>query len=356
MNSSEHDPDNVQAKTSKPIGGFFDIELGEGQENYHPRALALNSGRACLNLIVQRIAPKTVYVPFYCCDSVIEPLLTQQIPFHFYPINSHLQPLLPQSLGNEEYAIVINYFGIQTPLINTLVEQYKEQVIVDNTQAFFDRGNGKAWSFNSARKFFGVPDGAYLYCPEQKSQILADVFERNEKFSYFHLLSRLVGKNTEAYQQFLDNERLVDSVPKAISVLSQKLLSTVRYDDVVQQRRSNFDVYHQVLASYNRLTNAIDDYLQREKQNIVPFFYPLLPFNRVDKTLLFEQQIFIPTFWNDTISRFDGLQEEHERQRFAFERELAERVLPLPIDQRYTAADCHIVMEVILPLLSLSSQ
>jgi len=356
MSLSQHDPGNVQAQTSKPIGGFFDLELGEGQENYHPRAMALNSGRACLALIVQHIAPKAMYVPFYCCDSLIEPLLAQQIPVHFYPINSNLQPLLPKSLVAGEYVIIINYFGIQTPLINALVEQYQEQLIVDNTQAFFDRGNGRAWSFNSARKFFGVPDGAYLYCPEQESQILADVFERNEKFSYFHLLSRLVGKNAEAYQQFLHNEQLVDSVPKAMSVLSQKLLSTVRYDDVVQKRRCNFDAYHQALSSYNRLTNAINDYWKGARQSAVPSFYPLLPFNRVEKALLFEKQIFIPTFWNDTVSRFNSLQQEYDRQRFAFEREFAEYVLPLPIDQRYTTTDCLRVIEALLPLLDSLSQ
>ena len=36
-------------------------------------------------------------------------------------------------------------------------------VIIDNAQAFYSKHQDRAYSFNSARKFFGVPDGAYLF-------------------------------------------------------------------------------------------------------------------------------------------------------------------------------------------------
>ena len=72
--------------TEKPIGGFFELELLAKRTLYHDTALALANGRVCFKVIVERVKPTKVYLPFYCCDSLILPLKEAGIPYEFYAI------------------------------------------------------------------------------------------------------------------------------------------------------------------------------------------------------------------------------------------------------------------------------
>ena len=56
----------------KPIGGYFSMELSRG-ESYHPHALALNTGRNCLEYILRSRGYCKVYIPYYTCGVVLEP-------------------------------------------------------------------------------------------------------------------------------------------------------------------------------------------------------------------------------------------------------------------------------------------
>lgn len=59
--------------TLKPIGGYFDLELPRFRE-LHAEAIALNSGRFCLEYILRCKQYNKVYVPYFTCDSVVEPM------------------------------------------------------------------------------------------------------------------------------------------------------------------------------------------------------------------------------------------------------------------------------------------
>ncbi len=56
-----------------------------------------------------------------------------------------------------------NYFGIKDEFITSLSKQVSN-LIVDNAQSFFSNPIENIDTFYSPRKFFGVSDGAYLYC------------------------------------------------------------------------------------------------------------------------------------------------------------------------------------------------
>ena len=56
------------------VGGFFELEIGKHGAPLHQAAATLTSGRACLREIVRRLRPSRVWVPFYTCDSVVEPI------------------------------------------------------------------------------------------------------------------------------------------------------------------------------------------------------------------------------------------------------------------------------------------
>ena len=70
------------------IGGYFELELNNRQKSYHPNAkLALKSGRACLQILLQQELPKKVWLPYYTCDTLIDPLISCDIKYDFYNLN-----------------------------------------------------------------------------------------------------------------------------------------------------------------------------------------------------------------------------------------------------------------------------
>jgi hypothetical protein len=317
----------------KPIGGFFELEVSRSPHSFHPTAIALTNGRACLNLILQQLQPQKVWLPFYTCDALLHPLILNHIPYEFYAIDSALELARSPTLGTGEYLIYINYFGLKTRYVEQLANTYGDRLILDNTQAFFERSRN--WAFNSARKFFGVPDGGYLYTPESGDRL---DYPPNADIDYQHLIDRFLGKQPQAYAKFMTAEDAVSCEIQGMSVLSQALLSTVDYESVIHNRRKNFWIYHAAFQSLNQLIWDIES-----QPNSVPFHYPLLLDHAIDRRSLYQNQIFVPTLWQDTLNRDIG--------GFQFEQQLTQRLLPLPLDHRYSAPEINTVIQTLQNIL-----
>lgn len=322
----------------KSIGGYFELELTKGTHYYHPGAYATKSGRASLLTILNFVKPSLVYIPYYTCDALLEPFIAAGINYTFYSINPDLEPGVHIDLQPGEYLLYINYFGLKKETVNRLSAQYKDKLIVDCTQAFFTKGNKTSWFFNSCRKFFGVPDGSYLYAPSGLELTIDD--RQNETYIVDHLLQRFNGHSDQGYPSFLTNEKLAGGNAACMSKLSEYLLSQVDYTHVIKKRKDNYASLHKRLKQYNTLD-------MDQQNDDVPMCYPLLTSKKIDRAALFPRRIFIPTFWQDTITR------GHEG--FTFEKDLTERLLPLPIDHRYSEEDMHNMATAIIELISSSN-
>ena len=103
----------------KPIGGFFELELPVVQRTFHPNAIALSTGRACLRLMLQNIDIRKCYVPFYTCDALYDPFQLEGVPIETYGLNNQLEPIRLTELNENEFFLYINYFGVRS----TTVEQ-----------------------------------------------------------------------------------------------------------------------------------------------------------------------------------------------------------------------------------------
>ena len=78
----------MEQETINPIGGYFELELPRFPE-IHPEAIALNSGRFCLEYILRCRKYAKVYVPYFTCDSAIEPIVKLGILYEFYHIDKN---------------------------------------------------------------------------------------------------------------------------------------------------------------------------------------------------------------------------------------------------------------------------
>jgi hypothetical protein len=314
----------------KPIGGFFELENIRKREKpfLHQDAIALSSGRASLNFILKSLRPSLLYVPFYTCNALLQPIRLNQIAYEFYPINEHLEPADEIKLQDGEYLIYINYFGIKSDAVENLISKFGNKLIIDNSQAFFEPEHREIFSFNSARKFFGVPDGSFLYSPVR----VAEAFEENKNYSTNHLINRALGNIEIGYKEFRVYGQSISCEVRKISALAHKILRTIDYEQVAAIRRRNYLYLHDQLGIYNRL----DSNLASKK---VPLCYPLLPDRFMNKKKFYENGIYIPTFWVEVVERGGS--------SFLIEKKLSRALLPLPVDHRYNEKDLRRVSQFV---------
>jgi hypothetical protein len=307
--------------TVKAFGGFLELEIGLRKAPYHENAMALSHGRACLAYILDHASPRVVHVPFYTCGAIIDPIEEREIEVVYYAVDDALDPIaLPAKIAEDELIIYINYFGLKSATMERLTSIYGTKLVADNCMSFFSRQYGDSYTYNSCRKFFGVPDGAYLYTPK----LATEKFKRYDRYCYDHLISRLLGDMKDCYGQFRENEDAFGCNIYAMSTFTERLMGSIDYVSIAEIRRSNFIYVHNRLSKYNRLHLPLDG-------NAVPHYYPLLVAHAPDRSLMAKDKLFIPTLWPDMLTR--------TQYGFDHELEMVRNLLSVPIDQRYTTDD-----------------
>ncbi|MBZ0204733.1 MAG: hypothetical protein K8H89_00310 [Flavobacteriales bacterium] len=333
---------NVATDTTKyglNIGGFIGLEPdGKSSGPVHPDALFLTSGRACMAAVLDA-NPEVVrvHVPYYSCGSVLVAMEERGIEVSFYPIAETLLPQKRIEPQDDELLVLIDLFGLRGSSFTQLGAGLGRNVVFDDTHAFHaGRRERHQWSFNSARKFHGTPDGAFLYAPIP----LQAPTGRNEGVSAEHLLLRHLGANAEAYAAFRRNEECITTEFRAGNLISELLLERADHQYCKTARRRNFLKLAELLGPLNTTSADLGP-------DAVPYCYPL--FLQGDRSQLRSDLqalgIFIPVFWNDVIARQDRTGE------FLFEKNLSRGLLPLPVDQRYGLSEMEILAEQVKSLI-----
>lgn len=320
----------------KAIGGFLELELPREDGEYHRVMHTYKSGRAAFNALLTHLKPSKVFVPYYCCDSLLEPLVQGGLRHEFYPIDQAFETVELPELAPSELFLYVNYFDLKRDFTRRLVERYGRRLIVDATQSFYLKGDGRSWLFNSCRKFFGVPDGAYLYSPVSSDDALPVPAQANTDYRLDHLIYRANGDLKRAYPLSLENEARIDTLLTAMSDVTRVLLNHVNYTQAAETRRRNYQHLHARLGHLNTL------HLGDELGDAVPHYFPLLPTKPIARERFWEREIYMPYLWKECLER--------SAAGFGQEKQLAAQLLPLPIDQRYTQADMDRVADAVLEI------
>lgn len=310
------------------IGGYFELELRKG-EHYHKQALRFNSARNCFEYILLVRKYTKIYIPYYTCEVMLQPLLKYGISYEFYSINDRLEPIELPKLHSKEALLYTNYYGLKQSYVEFLAGIYGNQLIVDNAQAFFSPRVYGIDTFYSPRKFFGVPDGGYLYTDIilQKKFIVDESYHRMR-----HLLLRIEKGAEKGYSLFRKADESLDNQPiHSMSVLTERLLQNVDYSYISKKRRENYQFLQHSLSKSNKL-------VIREDGNSVPMVYPYLTVNIQLKRKLIDHKVFVATYWPNV---------EKWCSTDSIECFLAHNLIAIPIDQRYGIEEMCKILDLI---------
>ncbi len=311
----------------REIGGYIELDTYR-LPMLHEAAIALNCGRNALAYLIEAQGIRSIALPYYICDSVIDTCRKYGIDLSFYDLSADWLPLLPTGICHDAWLYLVNYFGQLTTGAIEEIRTSFPKLIVDNTQAYFAGPTPGTHTIYSCRKFFGVADGALLYTDKRISRnIPADESYQRMLF----LLGRKERNASEFYGQYVHNNELFASEPiKSMSRLTSNLLHGIDYDFVCSSRSENFLCLHERLAAANRLPLSAP---------AGAFAYPL--YCRAAASVrqqLIDRKIYVPQLWPEVVS----LAPAGSRAR-----DYAEHILPLPVDQRYTKSDMLYVADMV---------
>jgi len=313
-------------EATAPIGGYLELELACGVE-YHSEAVRLNSGRNALEYVLMARRYRKLYLPFYTCDVVLQPIARAGASHAFYRINERFEPVFDfTSLRENEAFVYVNYFGLFDHVVEALAEKCRN-LIVDNAQAFYARPVPGVDTFYSPRKFFGVPDGSYLYTDRP----LDEPMERDLSYERCeHLLRRIDSSPEDAYPQFLKSKGVFNGLPlRSMSDLTRRVLRSVDYDEASRRRVSNYSVLHEALKGMNAIDCELED-------GQVPMVYPFLGRRKGLREYLISRRIYVARYWPNVLE-WTG--------KGSVEYEYAMNMVPLPIDQRYGVPEMGIIVK-----------
>ena len=268
-------------------------------------------------------------MPYLICNSVVEVCEQCGIELEYYHINSNWLPKINTILKDNDWIYIVNYYGqLSNEKIKELKKKYTN-IIIDNVQAFYQRPVVGVDTIYSCRKFFGVPDGAYLY---------TNVFYEGEIEQDYssarmaHLLEKYENSTNLSYEKYNRIEQsLSHENIKKMSKLTKNLMRGIQYENIAKRRSENFKYVNQKLREVNRL---------HPKEVYGAFMYPLYISNGAEiRKKLREKKIYIPCFWEDVLERCTKDDLEYD---------VSMNILPLPIDQRYSNIDMEFLIQKLI--------
>lgn len=316
----------------KSIGGYFEMELRKCDLSKVPPGELVNSGRHALEYIIRALGNKVkqIWLPYYTCKVVLEQIRQCGIIPQFYHINESLEIADNIELGDNDYIIVNNYFGIKDKYIHKVASTYGNQLIVDNAQAFYCFPILGTNSIYSPRKFFGLPDGGIV----SSTAKLDDELPAGNSFNRCsHLLKRIDLGAESGYNDFHSNSSKLNDEPLTnMSNLTKNLLGSIDFEWSKIKRRSNFETLHSALESSNKLSIPnLDSFA-------CPMVYPYMTNDPNLRKRLISNKIYVAQYWPNVLN---WCQED------LTEYKLAANIIPLPIDQRYDEEEMQTIISII---------
>ncbi|WP_413522596.1 pyridoxal phosphate-dependent transferase [Photobacterium phosphoreum] len=320
---------------TKLIGG--EQELADDGRFYG----VTNSGRSSLRWLIQsmELKGKTVLVPDFVCQIVIDVLLEFDIKIHFYAVGDDFDFVLPNSLEDIDVIYIVKYFGHESKSFKLALKMSTRPLIIDDVFGT-DVPNIEApilWGyFNSLRKITAISDFSQIVANvplveiDRKSLSVFSSLKYQAKRVKSEFINTCIGEQIEYLAVFEQAENMLNShegifKPEDKSVVLAGQFQR-NYIDSQSIRQKNLKIAKECLNSSQYIDICPE----------FPSFLPLILHQR-DKVRrgLMDHGVFLAVHWPETIQSENGL---------------SCKILSLPLDPRYSDRDIKWVCALIKKL------
>ena len=319
----------------REIGSFIELELPKGREWYKGDSgvARLNTGRAAIWHAFRITGAKTIWIPYYQCETVREFLTKKGVELKYYHQDKNFNPI-DLNAKADEAVLLVNYYGIMSRERMRILAMANPNVIIDNCQAFFCEPIEEVLNAYSCRKFIGVADGAYVI-GKGADHFVEEYPQCYSSDTAAFLLKRIeYGCEGKGYEARTINEERVDTEDiMKMSALTRAMLDGTNYENIKAKRRENFDMACELFSDINLLEpkRYYDD-------ETVPMVYPLVVEDDGLLQKLLAAKHFQGHWWHYITEELPENTFEHWMSRF---------MIPITIDQRYGEEDLRYIRSVI---------
>lgn len=353
----------------KEYGSEFDWEstLPYVSNTYieHPlkneAAYLFRSGRDSLKAVAAGYSEthKKALLPALCCESMVSPFSMNGYDVNFYKLNGDCTADIADianKLSDDCVFLYMSYFGVK-PLsdesLSSLKEKFsKAKFVEDRTHNPLHRVGEGGFSADamviSIRKWLSIADGGLLFTNDcfDNSYLSENNFADIRKNAMELKSEYLKTGDEELKSQFrgLLNEasELLDASKNAYIMTedSKQLLNKVDFDKILKDRQRNAKILAENLA--HLCENGKLKFISQEPENSTIYFPVIVADRDAVQGQLAKKSVFCPVIWPLP----EGAEGVCENSQY-----IADNMLAVPCDQRYSEEDMLIIAKAINEVL-----
>ena len=270
------------------------------------------SGRSALYDIIKDIAIKKpiVYMPDYCCQSMIQPFIDYGCTIKYYKVDLLKNELVINLNEKFDIFFAMNYFGYSSTNPDYYIDFFskKEKIIIEDiTHRLFSEKNyceKSTYLFASLRKWLPLYSGgiAVKMSGKLREAERGNIDKKQiEKRKKAMLMKRAyINGDQIPKEKFLDlyktsNEYFKDYKNKIIDNESLRILKSTDINSIIKPRRKNIKEIYNVFIANKHVT------LLATSPKDTPIYVPLL-FKDTNlrndvRKIAIEESIYLPIHW-----------------------------------------------------------
>ena len=313
------------------------------------------SGRTAIDFVLNNILLKKhikkVYMPSYCCDTMIYPFKNLGIEVKYYDVYNNQGLKYNINLQEEcDLFFAMNYFGYSNTNMEMYIKHFKKRgitVIEDVTHSILTNKRNSQYSdylIGSLRKWFPIASGGIAVSMNSKFDINLNNCSNqkliNTKSEAMQNKKRYIVENKGEKEVFLnkyiESDKILDVDYKMYSIdnESYKIIMGMDLEKIKKQRMKNVQIIYRELKSNHRINFLVEEYKKDDCLLFVPILLNTELRNSLKKYMI-QNRVYLPIHWP-----------LEEKINNIFTQELS-----LVCDQRYTEKQIQEYIELIIEFL-----
>lgn len=344
------------------IGSHFEYDFNIGKEKRRNVSWLPSfsdshftiSGRSAIELVIKDIEMerelKKVYMPSYCCKSMILPFIKNDVDVIFYDVLFDVDKGIHYNIDVNvdcDIFFAISYFGIEEFQQDQELKIFRDKgtiILEDITHRLLNDNVSSAYAdytIASLRKWFPIATGGlagkhrdrFHLVPDIESDTLVEnkinAMKQKSDFIKGKDIDKglFLNKMAEFEMEFSkrDYRYKIDNV-------SLDIINNIDIISVKQHRRNNANTLLKGISGLSGINMLIPS---KTMDNMVPLFLPIILEDSMRDNLrkyLIQHQIYCPIHWPDTELNSSSI---------------SNKELSLVCDQRYSIKDMHHILQII---------